>query len=74
MLLQTIAVSGLLIGTASSLTARAAAPAMTAMATHLHDPAARDTHFGGNWAKYLVDLHDTKAAFDFCGGMMFREP
>ena len=26
----------------------------------------------GNIAQYLVDLHDSKATFDFCGGMMFQ--
>jgi hypothetical protein len=25
-----------------------------------------------NVAQYLVELHDTKSVFDFCGGMMFQ--
>ena len=31
-----------------------------------------DEKFTGNVAQYLVDLHDSKAAFDFCGGMLFQ--
>ena len=31
-----------------------------------------DDKFSGNVAQYLVDLHDSKAAFDFCGGMLFQ--
>jgi hypothetical protein len=31
-----------------------------------------DDKFTGNVAQYLVDLHDSKAAFDFCGGMLFQ--
>ena len=25
-----------------------------------------------NVAQYLVDMHDSKGTFDFCGGMMFQ--
>jgi len=45
---------------------------------HLYSPAKRDVRYGGeggsdlNVAQYLVDLHDTKATLDFCGGMMFQ--
>lgn len=44
------------------------------MAKQLLEPADRDVHYGRplNVAQYLVDLHDAKAAFDFCGGMMFQ--
>ena len=43
------------------------------MAPHLHVPDARDVHYSdGNMAQYLVDLHDSKATFNFCGGMMFQ--
>ena len=38
----------------------------------LYDPAARDAKYEGNVAQYLVDLHDSKSTFDFCGGMMFQ--
>ena len=38
----------------------------------LYDPTARDASYGSNMAQYLVDLHDSKATFDFCGGMMFQ--
>ena len=42
------------------------------MEPQLYEPAARDAAYSGNVAKYLVDLHDQKATFDFCGGMMFQ--
>ena len=34
------------------------------------DPVERDAKYGSplNAAQYLVDLHDAKAPFDFCGG------
>ena len=32
---------------------------------HLYNPAARDAHYNGNMAQYLVDLHDSKATFNF---------
>ncbi len=38
----------------------------------LVEPSERDANYGKNIAKYLVDLHDNKATFDFCGGMMFQ--
>ena len=38
----------------------------------LFDPSERDAKYGANTAQYLVDLHDTKTAFNFCGGMMFQ--
>ena len=45
----------------------------TMMPPHLHVPKARDSHYAdGNLAQYLVDLHDAKATFNFCGGMMFQ--
>ena len=45
----------------------------TMMPPHLHVPEARDSHYAdGNLAQYLVDLHDAKATFNFCGGMMFQ--
>ena len=40
--------------------------------SYLVDSTARDDHYGTNVAQYLVDLHDNKATFDFCGGMMFQ--
>jgi len=39
---------------------------------NLYDPAVRESEYGANIAKYLVDLHDSRATFDFCGGMMFQ--
>ena len=41
-------------------------------AVHLRDPKQRDGAYGGNVAQYLVDLHDSKGIFDFCGGMPFQ--
>eukprot|EP00520_Triparma_pacifica_P013144 CAMPEP_0118642058 /NCGR_PEP_ID=MMETSP0785-20121206/5638_1 /TAXON_ID=91992 /ORGANISM="Bolidomonas pacifica, Strain CCMP 1866" /LENGTH=195 /DNA_ID=CAMNT_0006533595 /DNA_START=98 /DNA_END=681 /DNA_ORIENTATION=+ len=38
----------------------------------LYDPSMRDQTYKSNVAKYLVDLHDSNATFDFCGGMMFQ--
>jgi hypothetical protein len=38
----------------------------------MYVPADRDAHYGSNTAQYLVDLHDSKATFNFCGGMMFQ--
>lgn len=43
---------------------------MTASA--LVEPSKRDEKYSGNIAQYLVDLHDNKATFDFCGGLMFQ--
>ena len=42
------------------------------VASNLHSPATRASQYGSNIAKYLVDLHDSKATFDFCGGMLFQ--
>ena len=48
------------------------------MNSRLFDIAARDTHYatnirgGINAAQYLLDLHDAKATFNFCGGMLFQ--
>ena len=44
----------------------------TISAEALVDPTQRDAHYGGNVAQYLIDLHDTKSTFNFCGGMMFQ--
>ena len=41
-------------------------------ASMFYDPTTRDEAYGQNIAKYLVDLHDNKGTFDFCGGMMFQ--
>ncbi len=42
------------------------------MSSILLEPSKRDSEYGNNVAKYLVDLHDSEATFDFCGGMMFQ--
>eukprot|EP00429_Kryptoperidinium_foliaceum_P060695 CAMPEP_0176081890 /NCGR_PEP_ID=MMETSP0120_2-20121206/40962_1 /TAXON_ID=160619 /ORGANISM="Kryptoperidinium foliaceum, Strain CCMP 1326" /LENGTH=254 /DNA_ID=CAMNT_0017415657 /DNA_START=121 /DNA_END=885 /DNA_ORIENTATION=+ len=36
------------------------------------DPFKRNAIYDQNMAQYLVDLHDSEATFDFCGGMMFQ--
>lgn len=41
-------------------------------ASYLYSPVERDAHYNGNIAQYLVDLHNEKATFNFCGGMMFQ--
>lgn len=41
-------------------------------ATSWIEPSVRDAKYGDNMAQYLVDLHDSEATFDFCGGMMFQ--
>ena len=41
-------------------------------AVSLENPTCRDRDYADNAAKYLVDLHEKKAVFDFCGGMMFQ--
>lgn len=38
----------------------------------LVEPSERESKYGDNVAQYLVDLHHSKATFDFCGGMMFQ--
>jgi hypothetical protein len=39
---------------------------------NLQNPATHDAQYSQNMAKCLVDLHDSRAVFDFCGGMMFQ--
>jgi hypothetical protein len=36
------------------------------------EPSQRDAEYGNNVAQYLLDLHESEATFDFCGGMMFQ--
>jgi hypothetical protein len=38
----------------------------------LFDPSIRKSNYDKNIAQYLVDLHDTKSTFNFCGGMLFQ--
>ena len=63
-----------LLAVAASFPSRSGDAACVAatMPQSLYDPAARDQVYKGNIAKYLVDLHDSKGTFDFCGGMMFQ--
>ena len=56
----------------SSATNAAADTVVPAPTAKLYDPVARDAHYGTNTAQYLLDLHDAKATFDFCGGMLFQ--
>jgi hypothetical protein len=43
-----------------------------ATAEYPQEPTRRDARYGSNVAQYLVDIHDSRATFDFCGGMMFQ--
>eukprot|EP00581_Thalassiosira_minuscula_P007716 CAMPEP_0183709800 /NCGR_PEP_ID=MMETSP0737-20130205/5771_1 /TAXON_ID=385413 /ORGANISM="Thalassiosira miniscula, Strain CCMP1093" /LENGTH=260 /DNA_ID=CAMNT_0025937995 /DNA_START=161 /DNA_END=943 /DNA_ORIENTATION=+ len=40
--------------------------------SHLYIPTERDERYQGNIAKYLLELNEEGATFDFCGGMMFQ--
>lgn len=62
------------LGLATALSRRAAAATTADMteANSLENPTCRDRDYADNAAKYLVDLHEKKAVFDFCGGMMFQ--
>lgn len=42
------------------------------MAAQLHDPDARDAHYGRNIAQCLVDMSNGKQIFNFCGGLPFQ--
>mmetsp|Transcript_15094 Transcript_15094/g.34800 ORF Transcript_15094/g.34800 Transcript_15094/m.34800 type:complete len:260 (-) Transcript_15094:1559-2338(-) len=44
----------------------------TEASSYLFSPKERDAHYDGNIAQYLVDLHNNKSTFNFCGGMMFQ--
>jgi len=62
-------------GSSSSMTKNTilkSSAASEVSANVLVDPSQRDTHYDGNVAQYLCDLHDNKSTFDFCGGMMFQ--
>lgn len=82
MLLVVFATSSLLTGsetrtlsarsTTSVVSSRARRPTCAATMPNLYDPVVREKDYSGNIAKYLVDLHDSRATFDFCGGMMFQ--
>ena len=61
------------LGVAASLSQRAAAATSAEMTdVALENPTCRDRDYADNAAQYLVDLHEKKAVFDFCGGMMFQ--
>ena len=52
--------------------ARRASTARAVATMPLTDPKTRVGDYDGRLAQYLVDLHDNKATFDFCGGMLFQ--
>jgi hypothetical protein len=56
----------------SSLHSRAKSSLSVSMRPYLVEPSQRDAKYGDNVAQYLLDLHDNRATFDFCGGMMFQ--
>ena len=81
MLLRAIAVIGTVgrafrapaLSTATPLSRRSAAATSAEMTdVALENPTCRDRDYADNAARYLVDLHEKKAVFDFCGGMMFQ--
>lgn len=45
---------------------------MNVMSPSLLEPSKVKSKYGSNVAQYLIDLHDSEATFDFCGGMMFQ--
>ena len=57
-----------------SFSRRAGTPSCetTMAADALYSPTKRDARYNGNMAQYIVDLHDSSATFDFCGGMLFQ--
>ena len=57
---------------AANKTQRLFMSSTAASPSELVDPSYRDTNYASNIGQYLVDLHDSKATFDFCGGMMFQ--
>ena len=72
---RTAAASGSSVARARTAMAAVTADGATGAATpsvDLYDPAVRNTQYASNIAQYLVDLHDSHATFDFCGGMMFE--
>ena len=64
--------SALIIGGSPARSMRAAAAAPACSAAALYESKERDAAYKDNTAQYLIDLHDSKATFDFCGGMMFQ--
>mmetsp|Transcript_9983 Transcript_9983/g.15092 ORF Transcript_9983/g.15092 Transcript_9983/m.15092 type:complete len:331 (+) Transcript_9983:1-993(+) len=56
----------------TATTADAPTDENNASKSYLYVPSERDEHYRGNIAKYLLDLDDVGATFDFCGGMMFQ--
>lgn len=42
------------------------------MPSALLESSQREDEYGNNIAQYLLDLHDARSTFDFCGGMMFE--
>lgn len=56
----------LMSSTASSSSSPSSASAPTTVQSHPHE------RYGTNIARYLLDLHDEGATFNFCGGMMFQ--
>jgi len=59
---------------ARAASSASSASGATTMPDHLHVPSARDAAFGGNVARYLLEMDAAttpSATFNFCGGMMF---
>ena len=60
------------LGVAAPLAQRAAAASAEMTDVALENPTCRDRDYADNAAQYLVDLHEKRSVFDFCGGMMFQ--
>ena len=50
----------------------AMADALSTLSSKFYDPVTRMSSYERNPARFLVDLHDARGTFDFCGGMMFQ--
>jgi len=57
---------------AAAASSTSTSDANAAPPSHLYLPSERDARYRGNYARYLLDLHDAGSTFDFCGGMMFQ--
>lgn len=65
-------VQGIKTTTTTRTLSRTATSSCYSMKPYLVEPSQRDTKYGTNVARYLLDLHDQRGTFNFCGGMMFQ--
>ena len=55
---------------AAAASSTSTSDANAAPPSHLYLPSERDARYQGNYARYLLDLHDAGSTFDFCGGAL----